>query len=353
MNLLVITQKVDLEDSNLGFFHCWLEKFAQKLDKLYVICLWQGKYNLPQNTIVYSMGKERGYSKLSQLFRLQKFLLRHLKEVDGVFIHMCPIYAVASYPLVKIFRKKMILWYVHKSVNPTLKLAEKCVDKILTASPESCRLKNRKKIEVLGHGIDNKLFKPLFSNPEPRIPNTFKILFAGRVAPIKDLETLIKAIDILVNQRSIKNIEVKIIGELVDNYGKKYFEKLKNLVQENKLGNYIQFLGGVPHREIVSFYRQSDIFVNLSPTGGMDKAVLEAMACGIPVLVCNKTFEKDLAKFKDILIFQEKTPQDLAKKILSIKEINRAEVSNYLKDQVVKRHNLDNLISKIVDVFQK
>ena len=103
MKLLIITQKVDIADDNLGFFHKWLEKFSEKLEKLYIICLWKGEYNFPKNTIVYSLGKEKGYSKLRQLFNLQKFLLKCLPELDGVFIHMCPIYAVASCLFVKIF----------------------------------------------------------------------------------------------------------------------------------------------------------------------------------------------------------------------------------------------------------
>ena len=73
MKLLIITQKVDIEDDNLGFFHRWLEKFAEKVEKLYVICLWEGKHSLPENVKVYSLGKEKGYSKLRQFFRFQKF----------------------------------------------------------------------------------------------------------------------------------------------------------------------------------------------------------------------------------------------------------------------------------------
>ena len=121
MKLLVITQKVDINDDNLGFFHGWLEKFAEKLDKVYVICLWRGEYKLPENVRVFSLGKEKGISKIFQLVRLQKYLIQLLPKVDGVFIHMCPIYVVASFSLTKVFKKKMILWFLHKSVNWKLK----------------------------------------------------------------------------------------------------------------------------------------------------------------------------------------------------------------------------------------
>ncbi|XOB41352.1 MAG: glycosyltransferase family 4 protein [Candidatus Nealsonbacteria bacterium] len=353
MKLLIISQKVDINDDNLGFFHYWLEKFAGKLEKVYVACLSEGKHSLPENVLVYSLGKEKGYSKLRQLFRLQKFLFKNLKEVDGVFVHMCPIYAIASFPLVKVFRKKMILWYLHKSVNWKLKLTGKLVDKILTASKESCRLKNREKIEIVGHGIDTNFFKPLTLSFKPQGLDNFRIIFVGRIAPIKDLETLIKAIDILVNQKNIRNIKVRIIGSSIGYYEKKYHEKLIELIKEKELVDYIEFLGGKPHREVLRFYQNNNVLLNLSPTGGMDKAVLEAMACSVPVLVCNIAFKKDLGDFVTKLIFQKKNPQDLAQKILNLKNIDTVGIEGYLRKQVVQNHNLDNLINKIIHVFEK
>ncbi len=353
MNLLIITQKVDIKDDNLGFFHRWLEKLAEKVDKLYIICLSEGEHHLPQNTTVYSLGKERGYLKLRQLFRLQKFLLKNLPKVDGIFFHMCPIYAVVSYPLAKIFRKKMILWFLHKEVKWKLKLAEKCVDKILTASKESCRLKNRKKIEITGHGIDTDFFKPLSSDIERQTSNIFKILLVGRISPIKDQETLIEAVDILVNQKNFKNIEVKTIGSVLEDYDKKYFQRIKKLIGRKGLVSYIKFLGGRPHQEIVKFYQGGDLLVNLCPTGGMDKVVLEAMACELPVLVCSETFRKDLERYADKLIFQEKNYQDLAQKILDSRVLDTIEVGNYLRNQVIRNHNLNNLTEKIIQNFKE
>ena len=358
MKLLIITQKVDINDDNLGFFHRWLEKFSEKLEKLYVVCLWEGKHNLFDNVQVYSLGKEKGYSKIRQMFRLQKFLLKNLKDIDGVFVHMCPIYVIASFPLVKLFRKKMVLWYLHKSINWKLKSAGRLARKILTASPESCRLKNRKKIEVVGHGIDVRKFKiqnhksqtkPTgreADSPEGCIQNTkYKILSAGRISPVKDQMTLIQAIDILVHEKNISDIEVEIIGIPLEDYEKEYFVKLKNLVQEKKLGGNIRFSGSVLHKNMPQHYQNADIFINLSHTGSIDKVVLEAMACGSLILTCNEAFEKIL---DNRYLFFKKNPQDLAKKIIILrgkeKDVN-------LRDIVVEYHNLDNLINKIISEF--
>jgi len=350
VKLLIITQKVDLNDDNLGFFHGWLEKFSEKLDKLYVICLAQGDHNLPSNVSVYSLGKEKGASKISQLICLQKNLAQILPKVDGVFVHMCSIYAIASFPLVRIFNKNMVLWHTHKSIDWKLKLAEKYVNKILTASKESCRLKNRKKIEVVGHGVDVEFFKPGYS-PDDVNWNTalenkkFNILIAGRIAPIKDHETLIRAVDVLVNQKNIQDVKVNIVGSSLEDYEKEYFKKLNNLIQEKKLENYINFLGGVPYNKMPKHYQNSDLVVNLTSTGSFDKVLLETMASGCLVLTCNMVLADILS---DKYLFKKKDFQELAEKIIALKEIGR---TDKLRKIVIKHYNLDNLIEKIVKYF--
>ncbi len=351
MNLLIITQKVDVNDDNLGFFHQWIEKFSEKLDKVYVICLWQGEHNLPKNVIVRSMGKEKGNSKISQFFRLQKHLIQTISQVDGIFVHMNSIFVLASFPLAKIFRKKIILWYGH--VKPNISAIEKkIVSKILTPSKESCY--GSKKIVVTGHGVDANLFRP--SESRRLVSNNKRtILYTGRITPIRDLETLVEALDILVHQKRMENIKVKLVGSPVDESDKRYVVKLKNFIQEKKLENHMEFLGGVPNKKIVKFYQESDVFVDMIAGGGAGKTQLEAMACGTPVVWCTPTFNEFLGDFKDEIIFEEKNPKDFAQKLLNcfnFSEQKRRNFTHLLRNIVINHHNLDNLIDKIINSFK-
>jgi glycosyltransferase involved in cell wall biosynthesis len=343
MKLLIITQKIDSKDDNLSFFHGWAEKFSAKLDKLYIVALAGGDYQLPANVTVFSLGKEKGFSKIRQFCRLQKFLFKHLSEVDGVFIHMCPIYAIASFPLTKLFKKRMVLWFTHKSVNWELNLASKLVDKILTASKDSCRIKDRKKIEIVGHGIDTGQFRP--GDYSAKDTSKFTIMSAGRMVPAKDFLTLVKAADILINKDNFKNIQIKIIGTPALEEEKQYLTEVKKVAQEKGLKNYIQFLEGVPHKEMPRYYQETDLMINLSHTGSIDKVVLEAMASGCLVLTCNEAFREML---DSRYLFEKKNPQDLAKKIISLKGVGKDE---NLREVVFKNHNLDNLIAKICQKF--
>jgi len=230
-----------------------------------------------------------------------------------------------------------------------LRIAEKLTDIIFTASKESFRLKS-KKLVITGHGIDVNLFKP---GLKKEISKNFRILSVGRISLIKNYETLIKAVDILVNQRNIKNLEVKIIGSPILKKDFSYLEHLKGLVTKKGLQKYIGFIGRVPYLKIIKYYQKADTFINLCSTGGVDKAVLEAMACGIPAVVCNYTFTKEMGAYKKILFFKERNAKDLAKKILKLRNINQGEIGQFLRQQVVKYHSLDSLISKLILQFQQ
>lgn len=346
MKLLIITQKVDINDDVLGFFHDWLNKLAQKAE-LFVIANYVGQYNLPLNVKVFSLGKEKGAGKLVKFLKYQKLLITLLPKCDGVFFHMCPEYVVVAGLWLRIFRKKTLLWYTHKAVNWKLKLAEKLVDKIFTASKESFKLAS-KKVEITGHGINVEKFQipSTKSQTNIKIPNSkFQIITAGRIAPVKNIEVLVDVAEIL--KRGNINFEVKIAGRPIIESDKIYFEKLKNLIKEKKLDDKIEFIGSIPNKNIAEFYQSGDLFVNFSDTSSLDKAVLEAMVCGLEVLTSNEAFI-------DVFnggIFIEENPEKIAKKIIEIAG-SRSDKSNSFVKYVFANHNLDNLISKIINFYE-
>jgi len=335
MKLLIITQKVDINDDNLGYFHSWLEKLAEKAD-IFVIGNYVGKYDLPENVKVFSLGKERRVGRLVKIFKYQWFLLKLLPRVNGVFFHMCPEYVLGAHLLPKIFRKKTLLWYTHKSVNWKLKLAEKLTDKIFTASKESFRLPSRK-VEITGHGIDVNKFKSQKSKVKS---DKFTIITVGRIAEVKNLHLLIETAGILKNKNF--NFEIRVAGAPILESDKIYFEKLKNLIKEKKLDDIVEFVGPIPNKYIAEFYQSGDLFINLSDTGSLDKAVLEAMACGLKILTSNEAF-------KDILPEENFTKNE--PKVVAEKIENLAKSPNLTKDKFIDyvsaNHGLYNLTKKI------
>lgn len=335
MKLLILTQKVDINDDVLGFFHRWIIEFAKHCEKLTVICIYEGEHDLPENVNVLSLGKEKGVSKIRYILNFYKYIFRERNNYDKVFVHMNQIYVILGGFFWRLWNKKIALWYTHKQISLSLKLAEKIVDVIFTASKESFRLKS-KKLKIVGHGIDTGIFKPSDLEKEGE---KYKIISVGRISAIKNYEVLIKAVKLLPNP-----VSIEIAGSPITDLDKNYFDELKEIIKKQSLEKSVKFVGKISHKDIQKFYQEGDLFVNFSDTGSIDKAILEAMSCGLHVLTSNEAFKNILSEKS----FTSKDPQKIADKIDFLLHSGR---DKKLREYVKQNHSLDNLIKKIKEIL--
>lgn len=347
MKLLIITQKVDSADGLLGFFHDWLKEFAEVFSEVTVICLFEGQHDLPGNVRVLSLGKEKDVGRISYLFNFYYYLWRERKNYDAVFVHMNAEYVILGGWWWRLTGKKIGLWYTHKAVTWKLRLAELLSEVIFTASPESFQLASAK-LMVVGHGIDTGKFS--LKNPILAEPEQFRLVSVGRISEIKNLLLLIKAIDLLVHKFGLDNLTVSLIGEPPNGRGREYAAVLKEEIKNLHLEKYIDWVGNIPNRDLPAYYQQADLSVNLCPTGGLDKAVLESLACGVPALVYNKTFRKIFGDYQMQLIVSQVDPEEVAEKIrqlLIMKVEDKDKLSRNLRQIVVSNFSVQGLIGKI------
>ncbi len=347
MKLLMITRKVDRQDHLAGFTYNWVKKIGESLNKsggkLTVICLQKGDTKGLENTKIYSLNKNPGKNKLSSFFKFQKLAWQLVPRSDGVFCHMNPEYTIAVAPAAKFFRKKIVSWYVHQSVTLRLRILEKLANKILTTNRESFNLQS-KKVQVVGHGIDTATFKPGTPESNPQL----SLLSIGRISPSKDIESMIKAVDILKDRGQL--VTLKIIGGPGLPGQQTYFDSLKKMIKAMNLEAQVEMTGAIAHQNIVPYLQSADIFVNLSKTG-LDKAVLEAMACECLVITSSAAIKSTLP---GNLIIKKDRPDLLAIKIDELNKMSlagKAKLKTELREIVVKNHNLDNLVGKIIASF--
>jgi glycosyltransferase involved in cell wall biosynthesis len=264
---------------------------------------------------------------------------------------MNQIYVVLGGVLWRFWHKKIALWYTHKQVGVLLNLAEKLVDKIFTASAQSFNLKSNK-VVITGHGIDTDKFYCL--NREIKIDN-YRILTVGRITRIKNLATLIQATGLLVGK--IENLHVDIVGSPITEEDKKYQEELLVLVKKKNLAGVVGFLGPRPYTAMPEVYCAYNCLVNLAPTGGVDKAVLEAMSCGLPAVVANRSFEPIFGAQQDLFLFEFGQPKDLVRKISALRNFSVEEykrLGHNLREQVIVGHDLKKTIPRIIsEICQK
>jgi glycosyltransferase involved in cell wall biosynthesis len=191
---------------------------------------------------------------------------------------MNPEYLVVAGWLWRLRGKKIALWYTHKSVDLKLRIAEHFATFVFTASKGSFRLES-KKVEVVGHGIDAEFF-----SPDVKVPRSEHWLSVGRLMKSKrhDLAMRVAA--------DVKK-ELRIAGEGPER------ERLKALARE--LGTSVEFLGALTQEQLRDEYRSAALLIHRSETGSLDKVVLEALLCDLPVDSTNSECKEIAAKGRE------------------------------------------------------
>lgn len=175
------------------------------------------------------------------------------------------------------------------------------------------------KIEYLPNGIGDE-----FLNIKLTSKKKNKVLFLGRIDPIKDIETLINAA-ILVDRK----VKFLIVGPGEE----EYIKKLKRLAKERGLGN-IEFRKPVYEiKEKVELYKEVDIFVLPSKREAMPLALLEAMACGCLVIGSDNQGIHELIGNKRGILFKTGDYRTLGKKI-------DCSLKNWVKQKKVRKDSV-------------
>lgn len=354
MKLLLITQKVDRDDSVLGFVHGWIVALAPRFASIVVICLEEGIHALPGNVRVFSLGKKRsviGYrssviwQKLVYASRFFRLLWRLRNDYDCVFVHMNPEYVVLMGWLWRATGKRVVLWYNHIYGGVIARVAGIFAHRICFVSLFSFFSTWQKAVQMPA-GIDADLFIPSVIAP----PRT--VLSLGRISPVKNLEVLIDAARLLFD-RGVQ-FQFSICGDptVVD---QAYYGQLRKRAQELVDRGVVHFYSGVPHGATLALYHRARVFVNCTNSGSLDKTTLEAMACGVVPLTSNRAYATMLPP--DIAarcVFREGDAAHCAaqlERLLALPDATVQSMRGVVRDIVLRQHSLRLLVERLARLY--
>jgi len=139
---------------------------------------------------------------------------------------------------------------------------------------------DRERVRVVRTGIDLETYRPP-ATPE-REP--FRIGFLSRLSPAKGLDVLCEAFRILARQRS-EEIVLAVAGQAVSRRNRFWKRLLKDLARDG-LAERVEYAGAVDLAGKVAFLQRCSVFS--VPSRYPERravAVLEALACGVPVVL--------------------------------------------------------------------
>lgn len=205
------------------------------------------------------------------------------------------------------------------------------------------------KTEVISNGVDISKFKKIkyeeilkkYNLPKDKK----KLLFIGRLDPEKCVDIIIKAMPHILKE--FKNVHLAIVGR------GNLKDELKKLVQDLKLQDHVTFLGRIPDEDLTPVYNAGDIFILPSLVELEGMVVLEAMACGKPILIANsKNSASPYFVEENGFLFRPWDYKDLAEKALTMlkdeKLLKKMAAKSYAKS---KDYDINKSVSMLEKVY--
>ena len=167
------------------------------------------------------------------------------------------------------------------------------------------------KAEVLPMGVDTDIFRRADKAQTPK-SDRLTILFVGRLYPIKGVNFLVEALAMLRENRY--DAELIIVGD-----GEQR-QSLESQVASSGLAGHVKFVGRVSNRQLPAYYQQAamvavpSVVLASGETEGMPVVILEAMACGVPVVASDVGGVSDLIRDGDNgMLVEPAKPRELAR----------------------------------------
>jgi sugar transferase (PEP-CTERM/EpsH1 system associated) len=225
---------------------------------------------------VHCLGKASGF-RWSAVCRLAKEFRRLNTQVvhthnSGAMIYGALAARLAGVPTV-IHSRHGQRFGASRRQNWTFATMSRLIDRVVGVSEDSAQQCLREgvsasRVRTIWNGIDLARFS--FAGNQPNGP----AVLVARLVPEKDLPTLLRAVALLVQREPAFRLQVAGNGPCL--------EETRQAIQQLGLTNHVQLLG--ERRDVPEILRQASLFVLPSRTEGISLTLLEAMACGLPIV---------------------------------------------------------------------
>ena len=319
----------------------WVNYFARKGHETHLIC-WKVMPGYEVNVNIHLLTRlapkiwtvSQYLSFLFWIIQVRR-LVGEIKPdiVDGHFITVYGFLAACSgfHPLVLSTWGSDIL--IQPSRNPiskfTAKYGLKRADIVIFLFPIEVAKKQMAELEIDSNkvrtlllGVDTAEFKPFDGDEKIRqtldMENSQPIVISTRtLAPIYDVETLVKAIPLVLAEVPQAEFVIAGTGEQQD--------YLTELARALGVSDNAKFIGWVPRSELPRYLSSADIYVSSSLSDGTSNSLLEAMACGLaPVVTDIPANQPWLNDGENGFLFPTRDYKTLASKIIHL--LNNEEV---------------------------
>jgi len=344
VRVVFICEAIDAADPMQPTTVRWLETLAAHpaVARVTAVTLRRGEHRLPAHVAVRELGAG---GRVRRLARFYVEMVRAVRAgVDCFFVYQGGHYPLLLLPFRLVLRVPVYQWWAHPRVGPTTRLyARFCDDRVFTSTPGAfpVALPN---VRVVGQGIDTERFRTIAGRPQ-----SGRWVTVGRISPVKRLDRMLRALG-ECNRRFGTRQGLDVYGP-VPAGREGHRAELERIVREEQLEDMVTFHGPVRQTDLPGILNEHAVFLHFCD-GALDKTVVEAMACGVPVLSTNacvgEVLPADL-RAELMLPLDDVTVQARQlRAAIGWNDDRRARIGATLREVVVARHGVTGLFDRLV-----
>ena len=211
--------------------------------------------------------------------------------------------------------------------------------------------KNHSKLfKIDGVGVNLSRFHPCSKEEKTELraelgysEKDFIITVVAELNKNKNQIMLVKSVPELV--KVIPNLKILLIG-------KETLPIVHDFVQEENLGEYVKFLGY--RRDVEKLTMMSDIAFSASLREGLPVNIIEAMACGLPIVVSDNRGHRSLIKDKETgFIFSTKSEKEMIDAVILLYKNPSLRVEMGKRNiEESKKYSVDIAVQKMADIYE-
>jgi teichuronic acid biosynthesis glycosyltransferase TuaC len=206
------------------------------------------------------------------------------------------------------------------------------------------------KVTVIPNGVDVTRFQPMTRAEALRglelDSHAARVLYVGAINESKGIRYLLKAAN-RVTESLHRAIEFVLIGE------GEYEEGARTLTRELGIASAVNFVGKRPNSEIPLWINASDLLVLPSLSEGFGVALIEAMACGKPVVATRCGGPDDIVRPDTGILVPPGDEAALAEALREILSGERQFDPQRVRQRALDNYAYDGVVSRILEVYRK
>ena len=324
---------------------------------------------LPYNRSIYIHNKLnpiiRIWRGITDYLRLIRITKQKLKSEQFDVLHLSSsalISIIRDYIVMRMAKRFGVKGVIHFHCGriPGMAAANnwrwKVLKRVVTNASATIVLDNESYKTLHNYGFDNvfQIPNPLSDNISERALKLSKeteriskrLLYVGHVIPTKGVYELVEAC------AGISNVDLFLVGLVKPEVE----AELKEIVR-NRAGDWCHLIGEKSHDEVLQEMAKCDVFVFPSYTEGFPNVIIEAMACGCPIIASAVGAIPEMLGVEDTyqsgVVVQPKDVDGLKSEILNLIDNNSAkkELSLRAQKRVKDMYAIDSVWKKIVKVW--